>query len=124
MKLKVAESAIGIAWLEIVHRDGAVNSLSHISELDVDVATKERLLTTYLRLRLKRIRPEAIAKLCPLGLMKMSEQDRDQALSELPRVSEGAPELTFGSPEEQRQADAIMLGLHDPVGGLQDPISI
>lgn len=98
----VKESTIGIAWLEIVSRDGQVSSLSQLHESYIDDDTKLRLVMAFTRLRLKGFALDALAQLCPVHLMSL---DEDKAITDLPLVENPEP------PTPQELAD-IELGFH------------
>ncbi|WP_271950434.1 hypothetical protein [Ruegeria faecimaris] len=102
MTNKIKESAIGVAWLELVSRDGQVSSLSQLHERDIDEETKLRLVMAFTRLRLKGYALDALAQLCPIHLMSL---DEDKAITDLPLVENPNP------PTPQELAE-IELGLH------------
>ena len=102
MTSKMKESAIGVAWLELVSRDGQVSSLSQLHERDIDEVTKLRLVMAFTRLRLKGFALDALAQLCPVHLMSV---DEDKAITDLPLVENPNP------PTPQELAE-IELGLH------------
>ncbi|WP_171105951.1 MULTISPECIES: hypothetical protein [unclassified Ruegeria] len=99
MTTKVKESAVGVAWLELVSRDGQVSSLSQIHERDIDEDTKLRLVMAFTRLRLKGYALDALAQLCPVHLMSL---DEDQAITDLPLIE---------NPPTPQELAAIELGL-------------
>ncbi len=102
MTTKVKESAIGVAWLELVGRDGQVSSLSQLHEREIDEETKLRLVMAFTRLRLKGYALDALAQLCPVHLMSL---DEDKAITGLPLIENPNP------PTPQELAE-IELGLH------------
>lgn len=101
MSNKVKESAVGVAWLELVSRDGQVSSLSQLHENEIDEETKLRLVMAFTRLRLKGYALDALAQLCPVHLMSL---DEDKAITGLPLIENPHP------PTPQQMAE-IELGL-------------
>ncbi len=88
MTNKVKESAAGVAWLELVSRDGQVSSLSQLHERDIDQDTKLRLVMAFTRLRLKGFALDSLAQLCPVHLMSLDEH---KAITDLPLVDNPNP---------------------------------
>lgn len=95
MTKQVSQSALGVLWLELCWSDGQLNALTRDTEIDDE--TKRRLLTTYLRLRLKGFHSHAVAKIDPVRMMAYDERQIDEALEELPKVDLEQPQddLTF-----------------------------
>ena len=124
MSEKTRKTPLGTLWVELCDADGAASSISHRFDLTED--EKLHLISTYHRLRLKGFHPSALANLCPKAIL---EKVTEEALEDLPEVDLEDPDdgLTFDPLEDlsdelraevlafqenqQRQADAIRLGL-------------
>ncbi|MCA1807340.1 MAG: hypothetical protein LC687_05775 [Actinobacteria bacterium] len=90
MTKETADSAIGLLWLTLCATEGATNCLLH--DQSVDDETKGRLMTTFLRLRLKGFTSDSLSKVDPSALMKRDVAEVDRAIRELPKVEGEDPE--------------------------------
>lgn len=111
MNKENSSTTLATLWVHLCAADGAASSLMYTtSTLNED--TKITLLTTFYRLRAKGYHPSAISKLCPESILKQATQD---ALKELPKVTESAPEDELDVYEWDRVATAATLGLSNPI---------
>lgn len=86
MTKDIAAGTIAVLWLQLCGSDGSVNPL--LRDQVVEDETKQRMLTTYLRLRLKGYTGDALSKVDPVALMAKDAEDIDKALTELPKVED------------------------------------
>lgn len=95
MTEETKSSAIGVLWLNLCATEGASRVL--LNNRDVDDDTKQRMMTSYLRMTLKGYTPEAVSKVDPVALMRRDRDEMDKALTELPKVTEpeAADEFAF-----------------------------
>lgn len=98
---EIAESTLGMMWLNLCATDGNVKILLKDQEVDDD--TKHRMLITYLRLRLKGFTNDAVAKINPTRLMAQDAAQVDRAIREIPRVQDGRQENE--DPDADNQAE-------------------
>ena len=108
-----SSTTLATLWVQLCAADGAASSLMYTtttSNLNED--TKVTLLTTFFRLRAKGYHPSAISKLCPESILKQATQE---ALTDLPKVTESAPEDELDVYEWDRVATAATLGLSNPI---------
>ena len=108
MSKKTTKLPIGVLWLSMCHADGAAHSVTHAATTDLSEEDKLALLISFFRLRSQGYHPSQLAMLCPVALLEAETQD---AISDLPKVEEADPELTW-SEEQDLEAEAILLGLH------------
>lgn len=122
-----AKTPLGQLWVRLCTSDGAASALLFADAAEpITDADKVALLTSYLKLRLRRCHPDAIANLCPVALLRAETQ---AALEELPEVTESVPEeepafdpyeglttdqkadLIAFTERQKRHRDAVALGL-------------
>jgi len=113
MNKENSSTPLSTLWVQLCAADGAAASLMYtttLSNLNEDI--KVTLLTTFYRLRAKGYHPSAISKLCPESILKQATQE---ALTELPKVTERLPEDELDVYEWDRVATAATLGLSTPI---------
>lgn len=80
----ISETPLGHLWQSLCHADGQINCLT--CKTDVPLADRERLLMIHFHLRLKGFAADAIAKLCPVALLKQDAEALQDGLTGLPEV--------------------------------------
>ena len=100
---------LSVLWLEICAADGAAASLMYATQAHgLTEDEKVTLLTSFFRFRAKGYHPAAVSKLCPKALLKQAAQD---AISDLPEVTESDPAVVNDLTTWGRVAQAAALGL-------------
>ena len=126
MNQTTAKLPIGLLWLQLCAADGAAASICYAANTVISETDKLALLTSFMRLRVKGYRPDALATLCPIALLRDATQD---AIGDLPEVTESEPddglhfdpledleaghrsEIIAFQEQQSRLTDAIQLGL-------------
>lgn len=111
MTKAISETPLGHLWHSLCHADGQVNCLTRST--DVPVTDSERLLMVHFHLRLKGFAADAIAKLCPVALLKQDAGSLHDGLTGLPEVDTTDTTDTEDDPFEglsdNQRAEALAL---------------
>ena len=90
MTERTSQTTLGTLWVQLCAADGAAASIMYAAEpRSLTEDNKLKLLTSFYRLRCKGYHPAALAKLCPKALLM---RDTQEAITELPEVTEPSPE--------------------------------